>query len=742
MAMPDLSGKSGYGEQFDVEGLSFFRRLLAAIQNGEFVVYFQPKVSISDLSVAGAEALVRWNDNGEIVPPIKFIPFCERTGLVIDIDFYVLEETCRRMREWMDKGIDLVRISVNFSKYHFNEPGIAERIYKVIRSYGIPTEYIEVEFTETAYLDKEELLEYTVDKLKSYGIKSSIDDFGSGYSSLNLLQNMDFEVVKLDKSLLGKGVENGKARKVISSIIHMAKELGMEVLAEGVETPEELKLLRDLNCDVVQGFLFDRPLPVDAFEKRLRKKVYPAGYFGVDIEKAPKETLKESFKETSKETKDEYVEEKVTLLETVIPAPVVTYVSEPEPVRTPEPRTMVPPVQPSRKVTVSEPMFEKQYNKYETNIPEEKPAKRGMGLLIVGIVLCFIALSVLAVVIIWSGRERIIESNEPVATVSSIPEQTTFTKDQVDAMVKEAQIEAGAVAAFETEEEYLDLIHEATSYDGGTINLLKSLFPDEVVFADGSRYVYVPINPKLKLNTLDRTRFTKNEETGFMYYTNPDGEVVSHVGIDVSRHQGVIDWKAVKESGIEFAIIKCGIRGYGSEGNFAIDTMFTSNIEGALEAGLEVGVYFVTQAVTVDEAVEEAEWVLDLITPYDIKGPVAIDVEYAAADERTKDLTAEERSTNIIYFCDTIKAAGYTPLIYSNTKYFIRKMDMSMLENYGKWYANYNSLFYSEENMSIWQFNDPLYFPYEISVWQYTATGKVPGVPVDADLNIIFDKWW
>ena len=262
LQQPVLSPKHAYGEQFDVKGLNFFRRLLQALQNNEFVVYFQPKVSITDMKIAGAEALVRWVYDGQVLPPVKFIPFCERTGLVIDIDFYVLEETCKKMREWLDAGMQLVRISVNFSKYHFNEAGVAERIYNVINRYGIPPEYIEVEFTETAYLDKEELLESTVDKLRSYGIKSSIDDFGSGYSSLNLLQNMDFEVVKLDKSLLGKGVENDKAKKVISSIIHMAKELDMEVLAEGVETVEELKLLKSLRCDIVQGFFFDKPLPV------------------------------------------------------------------------------------------------------------------------------------------------------------------------------------------------------------------------------------------------------------------------------------------------------------------------------------------------------------------------------------------------------------------------------------------------------------------------------------------------
>lgn len=258
-----------------LDNLKYTRRLPKAIKDKELVVYFQPKVSASTYKIVGAEALVRWWCDGQLIPPIDFIPICEKTGLITEIDFYVLEETCKKMREWMDNDIELVRISVNFSKQHFKDTDVAERIYNVLRKYNIPTEFIEVEFTETAYLDKEELLEITLGKLKEYGIASSIDDFGSGYSSLNLLQNMDFEVLKLDKSLLGKSVENERSRKVISHIINMAKELEMEVLAEGVETYEEFGLLKDLKCDIVQGFLFDRPLQVDEFEKRLLTRIYP-----------------------------------------------------------------------------------------------------------------------------------------------------------------------------------------------------------------------------------------------------------------------------------------------------------------------------------------------------------------------------------------------------------------------------------------------------------------------------------
>ena len=258
-----------------IDNMNYTRRLPKAIKEHELVVYFQPKVSTSGYNLVGAEALVRWEHDGQLIPPANFIPICEKTGLVTEIDFYVLEETCRKMREWMDKGYKLVRVSVNFSKQHFKDTNVAERIMSVIDKYKIPTKYIEVEFTETAYLDKEELLEITLGKLRNYGIASSIDDFGSGYSSLNLLQNMDFEVLKLDKSLLGKGVKDTKSRKVISHIINMAKELEMEVLAEGVETFEEFGLLRDLNCDIIQGYFFDRPLKVEDFENRLREGVYP-----------------------------------------------------------------------------------------------------------------------------------------------------------------------------------------------------------------------------------------------------------------------------------------------------------------------------------------------------------------------------------------------------------------------------------------------------------------------------------
>lgn len=695
-----LSEKRGYGEQFDVEGLNFFRRLLAAIQNKEFVVFFQPKISIADMKISGAEALVRWYCDGSVLPPIKFIPFCERTGLVIDVDFYVLEETCKKMREWLDEGLELVRISVNFSKYHFNEPEVAEKIYKVIKKYDIPTEYIEVEFTETAYLDKEDLLEHTVDKLRSYGIKSSIDDFGSGYSSLNLLQNMDFQVVKLDKSLLGKGVENEKAKKVISSIIHMAKELEMEVLAEGVETPEELEMLKRLKCDTVQGFLFDKPLPVSEFEKRLRERNYPHKA-KEDIGEKPTVKLNDvDFEEIKVEKK---TEEK------------------------------------AEKKAAPQPVSRNRYMDMELDFDEEVSTKKHTGTLIVGVVLILIALTVIGASIFM------IKGGKLPFGKKEAEEEKIYTQSQVDAMIEEAVNKNVEDAKAQTEKETYDAfkkkVREASEVSSGMSNFLRSLYPDDLVFIDGSKFLYVPINKDLKQHSYDSAKFKKDEETGYLYYTDDSGNKTSYFGIDVAYTQKDIDWKKVKEAGVEFAIIRCGFRGYGSEGKLVEDTYFEKNIKGAQAQGINVGVYFYTQALDEEEAREEAAFALKTIKPYNITGPVVIDVENASATERVKDLTKEERTSNVIAFCDAVAEAGYKPMIYANTRYFVIKMEIDRLENIDKWYANYNSL-EMKEGSSVWEYNDPLMFPYEYKMWQYSETGEIPGIPTGVDLDVLFEKWW
>jgi GH25 family lysozyme M1 (1,4-beta-N-acetylmuramidase) len=203
------------------------------------------------------------------------------------------------------------------------------------------------------------------------------------------------------------------------------------------------------------------------------------------------------------------------------------------------------------------------------------------------------------------------------------------------------------------------------------------------------------------------------------------GETVSIKGIDVSKYQENIDWAKVKASGVEYAIIRLGFRGMGSEGTCELDPFFKQNVEGALAAGIEVGVYFFTQAVTVEEAKEEAAFVIENLKGYDIAWPVAFDTEeitsYKAA--RANKLSRETRTACAKAFMDEVAAAGYTPMLYANTRWTVLKLDMSQLADYDLWYAYYG---------------DSIYYPYHFTMWQYSASGKVDGVKTDTDMNISF----
>ena len=202
----------------------------------------------------------------------------EQEGTICVLDFYVLEAVCRDIRNWLDMGIEPVRISTNFSKIHLHNKNLAIDILRVLDRYQIDTKYIEIELTETCgYEDFESLSEF-VDTMKEHGVHTSIDDFGTGYSSLNLLKDLNIDTIKLDKSFLNQNPNTKKKHAneiVIKTIINMAQDLDMQVICEGVETVEQAKLLQTLHCPAVQGFLFDGPLSHDEFEKRLKtERVY------------------------------------------------------------------------------------------------------------------------------------------------------------------------------------------------------------------------------------------------------------------------------------------------------------------------------------------------------------------------------------------------------------------------------------------------------------------------------------
>ncbi len=241
-----------------------------ALLNEEFLVYYQPKVTLRDYTLMGAEALSRWNRGGKTIQPGSFIPVLERSKLICKLDFYVLEHVCRDIRRWLDEGKKAVRVSVNFSRVHLGDDNLLEEIMSIIDRCNVPHEYIEIELTETTTDVDYNELKKIVNGLMREGVNTSVDDFGMGYSSLNLIRELPWNVLKIDKSFLPDGTGNTKQKNtMLKYVIAMAHDLGLECIVEGVETVEQIMLLKEDNCFFVQGFYFDKPLPKEIFEKRL-----------------------------------------------------------------------------------------------------------------------------------------------------------------------------------------------------------------------------------------------------------------------------------------------------------------------------------------------------------------------------------------------------------------------------------------------------------------------------------------
>ncbi len=227
--------------------------------------------------------------------------------------------------------------------------------------------------------------------------------------------------------------------------------------------------------------------------------------------------------------------------------------------------------------------------------------------------------------------------------------------------------------------------------------------------------------------TYDFSCLTTDEETGYKSFRDEKNGVTARMGIDVSEFQGEeIDWKQVKKSGVEFAIIRLGYRAYGESGDLVLDAMYEQNIREASKAGIDVGVYFFSQAISAAEAVEEAEFVLDHVKKYDITGPVVYDTEEIKWDAaRTDENTKQEFTNYCKVFCDTVSHAGYDPMIYSNMEWMAFTLDMEELSEYDFWYADYCEI---------------PQCPYDYKIWQYSESGAVPGISANVDLNLWFEK--
>ena len=246
-------------------------RMHGALERGEFVAYFQPKQRLADGSIGGAEALVRWIDPVRgLVPPDDFVPYFERNGFIINVDLCVFEQVCALLASWIEQGRQPVPISVNMSRAHLREQDFLTPYEQIRARYGVPASLIEFELTETLVFGDPETFMGVIDLLHARGYRCSLDDFGSGYSSLNVLKDVDIDTMKLDRAFFSAGDDAGQREwDVVESVVDLAKKLDLGTVAEGVEEPGQAARLRAINCDMLQGYVFSRPVPVAEFEQML-----------------------------------------------------------------------------------------------------------------------------------------------------------------------------------------------------------------------------------------------------------------------------------------------------------------------------------------------------------------------------------------------------------------------------------------------------------------------------------------
>lgn len=343
--------------------------------------------------------------------------------------------------------------------------------------------------------------------------------------------------------------------------------------------------------------------------------------------------------------------------------------------------------------------------------------------LMVSIIVCILAFVVIVVASVglymWveeSLRRDLAETSQS-EVLNRQEDETLYTQAQVE--------EKAAKLAEEKYQQMLESFAVSLNSDKTLVETLRSIYTEDIVVASSGQYHFIPISDTLKKHNYatENLQFGENGEIAYA----ERGQVISHKGIDVSKYNGEIDWEKVAADGVEFAFIRVGIRGYGS-GKLVEDEGFEENVESALAAGIKVGVYFFSQAITPEEAKEEAAFVTRIIAPYKIQCPVVFDVEKISDSEaRMNKISVEERTRIAITFCEEIKKAGYDPMLYYNMEMGALMLDLEQLEEYNKWFAYYNK---------------DIYYPYDFQIWQYTDKGRVDGIEGDVDLNIAFEEIW
>lgn len=246
-------------------------RMKNALENEEFLIYYQPRVDVRSGEYLSLEALARWQPTGEdMIMPGDFIPVFEQNGFISELDLYVFEHVCKEMQKWMQEGKKVYPVAVNISRVHIREKDLMEQLEAVCHKYCVPVKYIELEITESAFLDSPEIVMESAAKIKEKGFRLSMDDFGTGFSSLSMLKDIPVDILKLDKEFFQNKM-TGREKIIISHVIEMARELQIEVVSEGIETLEHEQFLIEIGCDVAQGFLYARPQPIQEHEAKLWK---------------------------------------------------------------------------------------------------------------------------------------------------------------------------------------------------------------------------------------------------------------------------------------------------------------------------------------------------------------------------------------------------------------------------------------------------------------------------------------